>query len=119
MEKHRYLELLHYCRQYYVLKKKLPDCYGVGSPILSDLPRGGAKTSVVERQAERAEKYRDKIDKIERAARQASDGSREIYLAIIQNVASGVTYEHISVPCGKRQFYESRRRFFWLLDKEV
>lgn len=117
--KNRYLELLHFCRQYNELKKKLTDCYGVGSPILSDLPRGGAKTSVVERQAERASKYRDKIDKIERAARQASDGSREIYIAIIRNVASGVTYEHMSVPCGRKQFYEIRRRFFWLLDKEV
>ena len=119
ISKFRYMELLNFCRQYNELKRKLENCYGVRSPILSDLPRSGAKTSIVERQADAAEKYRDKIDKIEAAAYKASDGSKEIYMAIIRNVSTGVTYEHMSVPCGRRQFYEIRRRFFWLLDKEV
>lgn len=119
ISKFRYMELLNFCRQYNELKRKLENCYGVRSPVLSDLPRGGAKTSIVERQADAAEKYREKIDQIEAAAYKASDGSKEIYMSIIRNVSTGVTYEHMSVPCGRRQFYEIRRRFFWLLDKEV
>lgn len=119
ISKHRYMELLNYCRQYDELKQKLANCYGVGSPILTDLPKGGAKTSIVERQALNAQKYSEKIDKIEGAARKATDGVDVMYYAILRNVTRGITYEHLDVPYGRRQFYTIRRLFFWLLDKEV
>lgn len=119
ISKHRYLELLHLCQQYDELKQKRADCYGIGSPTLTDLPRGGAKTSIVERQAMAAQKYTIRIDQIEGSARKAAEGSEVMYKALIRNVTRGVTYEHLDVPCGRRQFYNMRRLFFWLLDKEA
>lgn len=107
------------CRQYDDMCRKLESCYGVGSPVMSEVRRGGSKTSIVERQADAAAKYRDKIEKIERAARDASKGSAVIYTAIMKNVCQGIAYEHISVPCGRRQFYEARRVFFWTLDRDL
>ena len=39
------------------------------------------------------------------------------YEALLKNVTSGIAYEFMPVPCGRRQFYESRREFFKLLSK--
>ena len=113
----RYKELLALCRQYDELRRKRNDCYDLGAPVLSDLPRSGAKTSVVERKAEQAQKYAAKIDRIEKAARQASEGVADLYKCLLKNVSGGIPYEHLNCPCGRRQFYEMRRRFFFILDK--
>ncbi|MCI1958200.1 MAG: hypothetical protein LKJ25_01075 [Clostridia bacterium] len=37
---------------------------------------------------------------------------------IIKNVADGIVYERQNVPCGRRQFYEIRRLFFFNLFKK-
>lgn len=37
--------------------------------------------------------------------------------ALLKNISKGIIYEHMPVPCGRRQFYESRSRFFLELDK--
>lgn len=50
---------------------------------------------------------------IEQAAREA-DPALAAY--IVRNVTTGMPYEHLGiVPCGRRQFYQARRKFFYLL----
>lgn len=51
---------------------------------------------------------------IEDAARETDAANQE---AILRNVTEGVPYEHLQTYCGRRQFYELRRRFFWLLNQ--
>lgn len=51
---------------------------------------------------------------IEEAARRAGAGLQR---CIIRNVTEGVLYEEMPVPCGRRQFYAARRRFFAELDR--
>jgi len=51
---------------------------------------------------------------IEEAARRAGVGL-EKYL--LRNVVDGVPWEELPVPCGRRQFYDARRRFFAELDR--
>ena len=52
------------------------------------------------------------IQLIEKTARKASP---EIYKWILRNVTEGTPYEWMDVPVGRRQFYEYRRYFFYLL----
>lgn len=51
---------------------------------------------------------------IDEAARKAGDGLRRW---ILRNVVDGTPWEEMPVPCGRRQFYAARRRFFSELDK--
>ena len=46
---------------------------------------------------------------IEAAARAASE---ELYPYLMQHVTTGVLPEKLCAPCGSRQFYQARRRFF-------
>lgn len=40
------------------------------------------------------------------------------YGALLKNVTYGIAYEFMPVPCGRRQFYESRSAFFKFLSKQ-
>lgn len=54
-------------------------------------------------------KLKSDVFDIEEAAKKTDS-----YLAnyIIKNIAKGIPYEHLNVPCGRRQFYEKRKQFF-------
>ena len=56
ISKERYRELYYFCQQYKEKKERLKDCYSIGSPSLSDTPKGGCTSDVVARQAENAMK---------------------------------------------------------------
>ena len=113
----RYRELLYFCRQYDEKKRKRDSCYGVGIPVPSDTPRGGCKTSPVERQAERAIRYGADVELIERCAMEAVAPDNGIYQYLIMNVTRGARYEDMLPPCGRRQFYQVyRSKFFYHLD---
>lgn len=58
------------------------------------------------------------VQMIEEAAREAAGGSDALYICLIANVCDRVLPEHMSIPCGRRQFYEMRRRYFSILDKK-
>lgn len=49
---------------------------------------------------------------IDQTAAEAAPNFRE---ALLQNVTARVPYERLAIPCGRRQFYAARRRFFCLL----
>lgn len=58
---------------------------------------------------------------IEEAAKEADRILQKyILLAVTQEDAS---YQHLrtahQMPCGRKMFYDRRRRFYWLLDKKV
>lgn len=114
----RYYELLNYCRQYPEWKEKYKDCFGLRPPT----PKSGRSSGVSDptsRAVEEADKYLERMKTIERAAISADP---ELYRYIIINVTEGTPYHYISIdgcspPCGRRQFYEKRCQFFWILDK--
>lgn len=49
----------------------------------------------------------------------AVEAREDISKYIIEAVTEGKKWEQLEVPCGRRQFYNARRRFYWLLDKYV
>lgn len=54
----------------------------------------------------------EKIMMIEESAKEASP---ELYKYILQSVTQGTPYEYMDAPCGRNQFYNAKRKFFYRL----
>ena len=107
-----YRELKYFCLQY---AEKVRARNEARNTVRAPLPggiHGSGPGTPAENAAERAVALSRDIDLIEATAREAAP---ELYEAIMQNVTQGVRYEYLAVPCGRRQFYEARRKFFYLL----
>ena len=107
-----YRELKYFCLQYEEKKSKLADCYSVGTPILSDTPRGGCTSDPTSRRAGRAMKYSEDCELIEQTAIATS---AEFYQYIIKNVGKGYAYDYLGIPLSRTAFYRLRRKFFYML----
>lgn len=112
ISKEKYMELKYFCMQYDDKKRLLN--YGVQSMVSDGLPKGNLTGSPTERAAVKNLKIKKEIEVIELTAKEADP---VIYQYIIKNVTQGIRYEDMPVPCGRRQFYESRRIFFFLLSQ--
>ena len=117
----RYKELCGFCEQYPEWQDYLLlNANSLKSPKLSDMPSSpnvnGDETSNI---AIKCCDYESKCNLIERVAKEASP---EFWHYIIKSVCYEVSlryllaYEHM--PLSKSAFYERRRYFFYLLDKE-
>lgn len=116
IEKHRYYELKHFCLQYPNWKTMLRDIYGIGNP---KFPRVGFSPNVSDPvlwTVEKREIYHNKIDLVEQAAKQTSEG---LYVYILKAVTQGLTYENLrlmyGLPCGREMWYELYRKYFYIL----
>lgn len=118
LEKHRYLELKAFARQYKSWQTAANDLYGLHA--VSD---GGVRNSEpsdpTERTAEALERYKTKMLMVEKAAKLASFYCWEY---VLLNVTEGWSFDELTKrgkkpPCGINQFYEARQRFYWELDK--
>lgn len=79
--------------------------------------RRGERDPTGEQAAELADSWdRRRVRMIEACARTAD---AEIWRELLKNVARGVSYEHMDAPCGRRQFYAARRRFYVELDRRM
>lgn len=117
--KERYLELLHFSKSYRSLCEQLYDIFGVNSETIVDASiQSNCLADPTSGAALRARYLEDKIDAIELACNRCGDG---LWYYMISNVTDGISYDKLNaygrVPCGRRQFYEARRRYFWLLDQ--
>ena len=119
ISKHRYYELLHFCRQYdeYQLEKtRLLDTYV--RPSLKPSPYAVPNGDHTEKWAMKLADVDDKIQMIEECAIQADE---ELSSYILMAVSGGIGYDIINarygVPCSRNTFYDRYRKFFWLLDK--
>ncbi len=110
--KYRYRELKYFCRQYREKKTQLDAITEISASQASSVPSGtkmGDRTSQIA--LKRVSLQKD-IEDIEQSAKEADCA---IYAYLIGNVADGIPYEHLGVPCGRRYFYEARKKFFYLL----
>lgn len=117
IDRNRYRELYYFCRQYRQLVKQLNAIRGGFNTSMGDgLPRAtGGHSDPTAVRAQRAEVLQHKINRIEGACHAAGD-ELGIYAALLSNVTDGIRYEDMDVPCGRRQFYETRRKVFWILE---
>lgn len=121
ISKHRYYELLHWCRQYEEWVKERDD-------LLSTLPttryqdgiRSSNQDSYVENIVIKLEKLNSKINMLKNTA---FESDTDIYEYIIVSVTKGKGYTYLKevkgIPCSKNYFYERYRRFFWILSNKI
>ena len=121
ISKDRYIELLHFCRQYQEWKREASTLLGIRAIKADGQPRGSGKADPVAMAAERREKLMEKIAIVDECARAVGNG--EWYAVIIQNVCIGRPYTQIDqalMPTALRNtFFSRRREFFDLLDKRT
>ena len=108
----KYNELKYFCMQYEEKKQELHRGYGLGAIVNDGMPKGNMPGNPVERTAIHNAMLQTDIELIEQTAMEAD---ADIYQWLIKNVTEGIPYEWLNVPRGRKQFYESRRYFFYLL----
>ena len=115
ISKEKYRELKYFCRQYCEKKQKVIDLMSLKATNLNGLPGGSGVSDPTAEKALKAAKEQADIDLIEQTVREAEPG---IYKWLLVSVTEGIPYEQMPVPCGRRQFYEARRKFFYLLSEK-
>lgn len=119
ISKARYLELLHFCRQYDDWRREANSLLGISAIRMDGLPHGTGKSDPVARAAERRERLLAKMAIVEGCAK--SPGSGEWCKALIDNVCRKVPYKDLKkeqLPTSDANtFYRRRREFFDMLNK--
>lgn len=112
----RYRELKYFCRQYREKQSRLRSMTEIGSPAFDGNGGGSGRTS--DRTADTAIKRAELQKDLELIEQTAIEADAEIYQYIISNVVDGVPWEYMGVPMGRRKFYETRKKFFYLLSEK-
>lgn len=108
----KYNELKYFCLQYWQKKQGIDRNYGIDGFSQDGMPRGTSSSNPTEKKALRIAQLKRDTELIEQTAMEAD---AEIHPWILKNVTSGVPYEYMDVPMGRKKFYEARRYFFFLL----
>lgn len=107
LPRHRFLELKHFCLQYWDWRKQL---------ILADREKPGTpQDDVVSNTATRRTDLNNAIQLIEKTAWN-TDTNLGSY--ILRSVTENLTVSQVDPPVSKDEFFELRRKFFWLLSEE-
>lgn len=120
ISKHRFYELKHFCLQYPEWKKECAalDGYSAFASGTRERVDEGDTSDPTERAMEKRLFYRERMDILERAAKEAAD---DLAWLLIEAVTNGYSYEVMvarrGIPCCKEVWYNVYRRFFWVLDK--
>lgn len=121
IDKHRYYELKHFCKQYSSWKKTYAalDELGMTANMLDGMPSGnGAPGDLTAKYAIRKASYAEKIKMVEQAAKESD---QDLYLYILKAVTEDLSYTYLKskleIPCGRDMYYDRYRRFFWLLSE--
>lgn len=112
----RYRELKYFCMQYNEKKEKIKSIIGLSAVNYGHVAGRNKKNhSQTEIQAIKVDKLSDDVKLIEDTINEADN---TIYKQLLENITESVPYEYLQVPCGRRQFYRARRKFFYLLSQK-
>ncbi len=116
ISKHRYLELYHYCMQYPEWIKELKELRGLRS---HEQTAGTGLSNPTESAAIKAAALSAKCKLIEDTAYEAN---KELAMYILAGVTDEeCTYKTLrarGMPAGRNLYYNSRRKFYYLLSKK-
>lgn len=119
IERYRYYELKYFCLQYNIWKQAYSSLDSLSKrPIcLNNAPSSGI-SNPTERCAEARLFYKERIDMVEKAAK---DTDKILSTYILEAVTEGKSYNYLKtkleIPCCRDTYYELYRKFFWLLNK--
>lgn len=120
ISKHRHYELKHFCLQYPEWKKEyltlgVPSA---SSAMLEVISSNRTPSDLTARYAIRRVYYAERIDLIEKIAREADN---YLYEYILRAVTEGLSYTYLKsklkIPCSRDMYYDRYRKFFWLLNE--
>ena len=127
IDKHAFYMAFHFAMQYPEWKKQYADMIGGATKAVdyNDMPHGTGTGDPTARIAMRSSILRGNIELIESTALIAGRDLAEYLLYAVTN--EGVTYKYLQsgqcslgkVPCGRNQFYQMRRLFYYLLSKKL
>lgn len=112
ISREKYNELKYFCMQYGEKKQEIQRSKGLKAIVNDGLPRGNETGNPTENTAVRNVMLQADLDMITDTIKEAD---AEIYPWLFKNITEGIPYEWMDVPKGRRQFYEARRYFFYLL----
>lgn len=120
IDKNRHYELKYFCLQYPIWKKEILNLHkSRSSSIVERMPSGNLPGDPTGDYVTTKLYYSNKIDLIERVAREA-DGY--LYKYILKAVTEGYSYVYLKsrlkIPCSRDVYYDRYRKFFWLLSQE-
>lgn len=120
ISKHRHYELKHFCLQYPEWKKEYLTL-GVptaSSAMLEVISSNSTPSDLTARYAIRRVYYAERIDLIEKIAKEAD---KYLYEYILRAVTEGLSFTYLKsklkIPCSRDMYYDRYRRFFWLLNE--
>lgn len=120
ISKHRHYELKHFCLQYPEWKKEyltlgVPSA---SSAMLEVISSNSTPSDLTARYAIRRVYYAERIDLIEKIAKEADN---YLYEYILRAVTEGLSFTYLKsrlkIPCSRDMYYDRYRRFFWLLSE--
>lgn len=112
ISKERYRELFYFCMQYGEWKESI--AYGIRPACTDNISHGSGISNPTEQMAIHNQKALENCRLIEDVAKAAGG---YIWKYILKNVTEGIAYEYMNVPCGRRYFYEIRKKFFFMLSQ--
>jgi hypothetical protein len=119
IDRHRYYELKHFCLQYPIWRKARASIDSMQSKPI-DIP-AIINTNIADQVAKCTEMrlyYSERIDMVERCAKEASE---ELSNYILKAVTEGYSYNYLKtymlIPCCKEVYYKCLRKFYWLLSE--
>lgn len=120
ISKYAYRELKYFCLQYPEKKAELARLhnsqYLLRPTAYDGMPHGSGTGNPTVMAAERALRLSAECELVEQTAIETDAG---IYAQLLYSVTNGIPFEELGrVPCGRRQFYEQRRKFFFLLSSK-
>ena len=121
IDRHRYYELKHFCLQYPLWIRARASLDGLSRRALRLTPPSptGLVQSPTSRCAEQRLWYTERIAMVEESAAEA-DPLLGPYL--LRGVTEGLSYDclkaWLALPCSREAYYESYRKFFWLLSEK-
>lgn len=119
IHRNRHYELKHFCLQYPYWKRKYAELENPSGSLAmfewrssTNIPGDPTGKRAIIRTY-----YSDRIDLVERTARQADP---YLYPYILKAVTEGLSYTYLkntmNMPCGRDMYYDRYRKFFWLLN---
>ena len=116
ISKFAYRELKYFCLQYEEKKARVASVVCLSATTYDGMPHSSSVGNPTERKAMVASQLRGDCDIIEQSANLAA--SYGCYQQLMKNVTLGVPYHCLDIPCGKNQFTNMRRHFFFLLARK-
>lgn len=120
ISENRHMELRYFCLQYREWRNLYYSVNVNSGSIIEYKPKTNDISSIVENETIRRAKCLAKMRSVEQASKLCDDA---LGCYVFKAVTEGRTYEYLrtmlDIPCGRRQFYERVRKFFWILDKIV